>query len=192
MACRSRVCCQSCLMIPGDQYWDIGLNLVFKICVYIQGLNWDHVVFRSPVLSLSQPSTSELSYIPPSFLLPTDVFHAAEGWNGFSLTNDLTSRTTHTQMICIWASVCWRRVSARRIPHCWMMGWLLFCFLETVLEVWATVAFFFVFTHLKHRLYLILESSSLCWCHWFGTIQPKKADFCDTFELIGRYCAVCK
>lgn len=51
MACRSRVCCQSCLMIPGDQYWDIGLNLVFKMCVYIQGLYWDHVVFRSHVLS---------------------------------------------------------------------------------------------------------------------------------------------
>lgn len=31
--------------------------------------------------------------------MPTDVFQAAEGCNGFGLTNDLTSRTTHADAL---------------------------------------------------------------------------------------------
>lgn len=86
---RSRVCRRSCLMIPEDQYSDM-----VKTDVSRRSSCWSRCLceYRECTGSSLCPDVTGVTRLTRCHRR----FHAAEEWNGFALTNDLTSRTTRT------------------------------------------------------------------------------------------------
>lgn len=94
-------------LMPNDSWRSIlryGLNLVSKMLYFIffhpgivlMSSFWPDWPCSTCFLSCQLEWIVVHSLVFFGLVLLTDVFHATEGWKGFRLTNDLTSRITNT------------------------------------------------------------------------------------------------